>query len=137
MSYQPTTILTDIVVDNLETVSKSMRIISRPFLLWISTASTATSFQAFQTGFRNSDKIPSLAATASGLAVRFSWLPSSNPLRYSSSLRMSSTGTATEKTLRVALCQFHVTVRACKADFLVPRLARNGAEVLTRFRPDW
>ncbi len=86
----------------------TMRIASRPLLLWISSASTATSFQVFHTGIPYSKR--QLSTFAVGLAARHR-IPGV-PIQQTS-LRMSSTDTlttsTTEKALRVALCQFHVT----------------------------
>ncbi len=85
-----------------------MRIASHQLLLWISSASTATSFQVLRTRSHFS-KAP-IPTVGSGFTVwrRFP----STPLQHTS-LRMSSTDTlttsTTEKALRVALCQFHVT----------------------------
>jgi len=106
-----------------------MRIASRPLLLWISTASTASSFQLTRAASAQAPKVaPLLAAT--GIA----------PHRYrqsnlcKSSLRMASTdSSASETSLRVALCQFRVTADKDEnhntASAFISQAAEKGARL--------
>lgn len=109
-----------------------MRIAARPLLLWISTASSVASFQSItRQGKIASARALSFRRNLQSLSFtkgRQNEYPSSR-----SALSMTSTSRTTEESLRVALCQFHVTPNKDQnhetaLDFLT-RAAEQGAQL--------
>eukprot|EP00429_Kryptoperidinium_foliaceum_P050182 CAMPEP_0176126454 /NCGR_PEP_ID=MMETSP0120_2-20121206/63825_1 /TAXON_ID=160619 /ORGANISM="Kryptoperidinium foliaceum, Strain CCMP 1326" /LENGTH=350 /DNA_ID=CAMNT_0017461383 /DNA_START=66 /DNA_END=1115 /DNA_ORIENTATION=- len=107
-----------------------MRISSHHLVLWLSSVTTASSFRGTTRAFSR------YIQTSGSVLTRFDRVGTSTPnlSRFqSSALRMSSSETAAEKSLRVALCQFHVTgdkeenYKTAK-DFL-SQAAKQGAQM--------